>query len=262
MLHARMRDGSTPLLICSDHCCGCIDCESLRLLARAGAALDARRKPDGAQPVHLVARSGCEGCLSFLLSRASYLVDARDKSLRQPLHYAAASAAPGALSLIPTSFWHRSGPGPTAPHHHAGAAACVAALLRAGADVEASCSAGAYCERPLHVACRNGHEPSATLLLHARADADARAAGRRTPLHLAAEGLHPRLVSCTTTHLSLTRSLSLPPPSRLCGAGARAHRGRRQPSRRRQPRAQCVRRCCCIRSGVGVTARGCWTRVT
>jgi len=68
----------------------------------------------------------------------------------------------------------------------------LSVLLEAGADVNASTSAG---HRPLHMAAENGHEQAVTRLLAAGADASVTGKDGETPLYLAAAGGHERVVS-------------------------------------------------------------------
>ena len=154
LLNCHTRDGYTPLLTCCLHL-HAAHCESLCILIKAGANLDARRKEDGAGAAHLCAAHGCSTCLQRLLDRAPQLVDARDRQQRQPLHAAAACVSSGGC-------------------------ACVTLLLAAGAlsDEPMSCR-----DRPLHIACRGGHTSAAILLLQKRSNPNARNFARRTALH-------------------------------------------------------------------------------
>ena len=165
MQHARTRVGSTPLLLCCGH--GHANhCEGVRILVKAGAALDVQRKSDGASAAHLCAEAGCAQCLRLLLTKAPQLVDAKDRKYLSVLHAAAACDK-------------RDAP------------ACVSLLLREGAQLEACSSTVGGTVRPLQLACLRGRHASVRLLLMRRADVNARDAQRRTALHHAcAAGRH------------------------------------------------------------------------
>ena len=127
----RLRTGLTPLLLCCEHGQGAASCEGVRLLVRANAPLDPKRKLDGGGAAHMCAEAGCPRCLHLLLTKEPKLIDARDRQHRTPLHVAAACRKPDAPL-------------------------CVALLLSEGAQLE-PCTAGTLgLARPLHLACLTG----------------------------------------------------------------------------------------------------------
>jgi len=106
---------------------------------------------------------------------------------------------------------HSDGRGGTSgytPLHYAargGHAACVRALLAAGADPSAATAAGGA--TPLHRAAYMGHAGVVRALLEAGAGPDARDADGETPLHKAARGGHAG--ACRALLPAARRSLGL-----------------------------------------------------
>jgi ankyrin repeat protein len=71
LLHSRARTGATALNLCAEHA-RAQDCEVLRMLVRAGANLEARRKHDGFAAIHSSAAAGCAACVALLLNKAPH----------------------------------------------------------------------------------------------------------------------------------------------------------------------------------------------
>lgn len=190
-LNSKSRSGCTPLLLCCTHVHP-HHCEAARILIKAGASLDAKRKGDRRCALHLSAAAGCPSCVSAILARAPHLIDSRDKEYREPLHDACASSAPGAC-------------------------ACAALLIREGAQLESSTLPAKL--RPLHLACSQGLLESALLLLDRGVSINARSAARRTPLHEAAAAFR-QVSNPASSHVSHTqfppcitpRAFYFPPP--------------------------------------------------
>ena len=134
------------------------------------------------------------------------------------------------LAANPALATARSADGFTALHYPAffgrgEAAAAAAALLDAGADVNAR-SDNAFSVLPIHSAVAGGHDAVVAVLVDAGADVNARQRHGWTPLHGAAQnGRLPRSRSCsprarTARHATMTASTRSRSPARPATTGS------------------------------------------
>lgn len=138
--------------------------DRVRELLNAGAATLNAHSHDGWTPLHLAAHFGQNAVVAYLLSKGA-AVDARSTNAlgNTPLHAAVAG----------------------------GQRTAVALLLQHGADVHATYLNG---YTALHVAAASADDASARLLLSSKARLDARDNAGKTPLDLAREKGHARMV--------------------------------------------------------------------
>ncbi|HET6405789.1 MAG TPA: ankyrin repeat domain-containing protein [Candidatus Thermoplasmatota archaeon] len=138
--------------------------DRLRELLNANAAAIDAFSHDGWTPLHLAAHFGQKEICAYLLSRGAP-VEARSRNAlaNTPLHAAAAGQQ----------------------------RTCVAILLQHGADPNATYLNGMTA---LHVTAVNGDDATARLLLAARARPDQRGPEGKTPLDLAREKGHAKVV--------------------------------------------------------------------
>ena len=113
-------------------------------------------------------------------------VNVRDTTGRTPLHLAAKFGTPANIAALVSAgadVEARSGVLKWTPLHDATTPANIAALVSAGADVEAR---GVLETTPLHFAAGGGTSDNIAALVRAGADVEARNIDGRTPLHFAA----------------------------------------------------------------------------
>jgi cytohesin len=224
-LTATDHEGATPL-----H--GCADAAVARLLLAAGADANARAER-GVTPLHAAAMRGSADVLLALLTHGGADATLAAEDGRLALHFAAdaddAASVEYLLSRDRGSACARDASGHTPLHFaaRAGSVGGAAALLGAGAAVDARTECGMT---PLHFAAQGapgGHDCAALLLAHCAAVGAADAFGW-TPLHTAA--------GCDAQ--AIVRLLL----SRGADAGARTHEGEVPRQLARQRATRCLLR--------------------
>lgn len=170
------------------------------LLAR-GAEVDARDAEDRT-PLHLAAYGGCADAAALLLDRGAD-ANAADAGGFTPLHAAGGSreqgrrGTAGIVRLLVDrgradvdAVSAKTGATPLHVAVSSNNAAVAAALLDAGADIDAIDDAG---RTPLHVAAVNGWRDSVELLVARRATIIVRDAGDKLPADLAEDHGHTEI---------------------------------------------------------------------
>ena len=144
------------------------------LLIQATASLNVKNDDDKA-PLHLAAEAGHAAIVAFLVEAGAYW---GDTACAIGLTSNPAGATPPCLNL------HQA---VTVGHVFA-----VAALIAAGADVDARAANG---DTPLHLAADGGRAAMVSLLIAATASLNVKNDDDKAPLHLAAEAGHAAIVA-------------------------------------------------------------------